>query len=320
MSDAIGTQRLVPPIFLLIRWLWLAYCSIMNMKPQFVDHILFLWISNELLLCVHSWFLFVRLRVTSQSCRFVVFRFQHNTLWLARLLKWRCCSLYSDCLINSSFFCVVFMTTMKRKAVCFIFFLSSLEFMKISCTTKYRRWRSQPICGHFVPSLSFLLHSISFSFHFFHKIALNYDVDIVFHLYALLRLFWNLPNLIFINIYTVFFVVCIDWSIFALQPVCWFHDSCTYFMFACKLALLVFLVGARYILLPKQFKIFFSFDCWITTAFDLIFIHAYELFLCYACQRTSFAHSHRNSYTVIVSTRTFTFCFHLVFNLFSAHL
>lgn len=134
-------QRLVPPIFLVFHAcsLSLVIVWVMNMKPQFVDHIrccvcasdcffflfISLWISNETLS-------FVRLRVVSQSRRFVFTYMLASSSFvgLVHCYRWVLFCLCSNnkyslvCVFFLSFVRSVFMTTMKRKACLFhIFFL-----------------------------------------------------------------------------------------------------------------------------------------------------------------------------------------------------
>lgn len=192
----------------------------MNMKPQFVDHIHCYeyqmsvgWVCAQLV--------FVRLRVPSQSCRFVVFRFQHNCGWR---VSSSALLLFVFGLLNKffAFFVLCIYDNNEEKGSLFHFF-----------PLRWNLWKyhAQPNIDDGVPSqsaaISFRLFRSCFircrcfCLHFFlvHKIALNYDVDIVFHLYSLLRLFWNLPNLIFINVSTVFFPARIGQSI---RTAAWF--------------------------------------------------------------------------------------------------
>lgn len=113
--------------------------------------------------------------------------------------------------------------------------------------------------SRFTSSLSFLfrssaplhIHFFLLYIHFFLFIAWKYDVNIVlFHLYSVLRLFWNSPKTNF-NIHKVYFLCLFGFllvELFALHSA--IHDSCNYFLvlLANKLAWDVLLAGL--LLLP----------------------------------------------------------------------
>lgn len=213
-------QRLVPPIFvcwLLVGLFGVFIVRVMNMKPQFVDHILMnikwaadmhkqrAWAykhqhshNNPARLCA-----VLRLRCVSQSSRFVwvFFRRLFPTAFEAVIVVWLFCFgrlFVCARIINIVVFVwFVFMTTMKRERLhlCFIFFslfvFLLMEFIKISCTAKYRRWRFSTNLQSFHLSRScFRLFQFTFLFIFL-SLGRNMTWSYRFHLYSLLRLFWN---------------------------------------------------------------------------------------------------------------------------------
>lgn len=219
----------------------------------------------------------------------VCFQLIHCGWLVFFVFEWALCLVLR--IINIFFFFIVFMTMTKRKAAClFHFFFLFLD--GIYENIMYKPNIDDGVLNQSTVTLivlSFTLTLFNFFFIFFLDRALKYDVNIGFHLYSNCSAFFGIHKiLIFINVYFFVFSSLFAVQIFALHLVVYSMDSCTYIFFS----LCANLPGMNFWLVRNisfwTFYLYRFIQFWFlfVNAFNLIFNHAYELFLCYACSNT----------------------------------